>query len=136
MKKGFTLVEILGVVAILAIITMVATPSIISMIKNANSKMKSAEDQTIIAAAEKYVVDNPNKYSLAKTNDPAVPALTVTATTLVNAKYLDANLLAKSSYYKNYFQVNSTGKITKDTIIVTITITDLNKSMSAVVTVK
>ena len=40
MKKGFTLVEILGVVAILAIITMVATPSIISMIKNANSKMK------------------------------------------------------------------------------------------------
>jgi len=137
MKKGFTLVEVLGVVAILAIITMVATPSIISMVKTANSKMKATEDETIIVAAVKYVKDNPNHTNSSNARDYDLTqkgsVIKVTASTLVTAKYLDANLLLKSSYYKNYYQVDSKGVVTKDSIVVTITVVDANGSITTTI---
>jgi prepilin-type N-terminal cleavage/methylation domain-containing protein len=57
-RKGFTLIEILGVVAILGIIALVAVPNIISSLKNASTnKIKMYQNQ-LLQGAEIYVEQN------------------------------------------------------------------------------
>lgn len=58
MKKGFTLIEILGVVIILGIIAAIIYPTVNNVIND--SKEKAYEDQKlqIVKAAKSYIVDN------------------------------------------------------------------------------
>ncbi len=54
MKKGFTLVELLGVIAILAILIIIATPAILTIAKKNKDNMYCKKVKTVIKAAQLY----------------------------------------------------------------------------------
>lgn len=59
MKKGFTLIEIMIVVAIIAILAAVAIPNFISYRKTAQKNSCISTQNTIATAVEAYLVANP-----------------------------------------------------------------------------
>lgn len=69
-KNGFTITELLGVIAILALLATVATPAIISLSKRINENIYKAKvkliEESAIMYAEKNNVWNNYKISLAK----------------------------------------------------------------------
>lgn len=71
-RKGFTLIELMVVIAILVIIMGIALPNITSSIERSKSKQKDAKIELIISSAEIYF----DRYSTAsKTNGVKVSTL-------------------------------------------------------------
>ena len=62
-KKGFTLTEIMAVIAIIAIIVLIAVPSILAINKNMNKRTYEQKKETVVAAAEIYAINNPNIFN-------------------------------------------------------------------------
>lgn len=58
-EKGLTLVELLAVIVILAIIAAIAIPAIGNIIKNSQVGALKSDSLNAIAAAELYIIDNP-----------------------------------------------------------------------------
>ena len=56
MKKGFTLVELLAVLTLLAFVAIIATPIMEEILDNSSKKTKDAQVKEIIEAAKKYVI--------------------------------------------------------------------------------
>ena len=57
-KKGFTLVELLAVIVILAVISLIATPMILGVIEKANKSAAIQSANGIMDAAEKYMIES------------------------------------------------------------------------------
>lgn len=57
-KKGFTLVELLAVLVILALIAIIVSNTVNNTIDKAKSTLTSAQEQSILSAAEMWSVDN------------------------------------------------------------------------------
>lgn len=57
-NKGFTLTELIGVLAILAIITIIATTTIMGVVNNSKEKMLEDKKMNIEVAAVNYVQNN------------------------------------------------------------------------------
>ena len=53
-KKGFTLTELLVVIALISIIVLIAVPSVVSISKRINKRVYNAKIQEIVTAAELY----------------------------------------------------------------------------------
>ena len=51
-KKGFSLVELIGVIALLGLIIVIATSSGLGAFNNAKDKLKEEDEKTIIEAAK------------------------------------------------------------------------------------
>lgn len=72
-RKGFTLVELLAVIAILAILVIISMPNIIEMYNNAKRKSFITEVQTIYRSAQqeflKDSLTNESEYTYAKSSD-------------------------------------------------------------------
>jgi len=60
MKKGFTLIEILGAIVILGIIGLIVIPTTTSIIKNNKEKLYQAQLDKIEEACEKWAYENMN----------------------------------------------------------------------------
>ena len=88
MKKGFTLVELLGVMVIMSVIIAVAFPIVINIIKEKKEKTENYEIQMIENAAKLYFKEN--------TNDSCV-----NISTLQRGKYLESVKTTKRSVVKN-----------------------------------
>ena len=56
MKKGFTLVELLAVLTLLAFVAIIATPIMEEILDNSSKKTKNAQVKELIEAAKKYVI--------------------------------------------------------------------------------
>lgn len=61
MKKGFTLVELLGVIVILGLIAMIAIPTINAALESSRDKAYDEQVRTIVGAAETYMSENSKK---------------------------------------------------------------------------
>ncbi len=73
-KKGFTLVEIMIVVAIIALLAAIAIPNLLRARHNANESAAIATLRTISTAEESYrAVQNPNTYGTLAQLAAAVP---------------------------------------------------------------
>ena len=62
MQKGFTLVELLGVIVLLGVIILVAVPSLIQSNKNAQTSATEDFNNNITAACEAYVEVHSDRY--------------------------------------------------------------------------
>lgn len=84
-NKGFTLLELLGVIIILAILVTLAFPSVINFIKSSTAKKDKIINDLIISAAESYINDNSdNLYITSGSN------YCVTVDELVETQYLNS----------------------------------------------
>jgi prepilin-type N-terminal cleavage/methylation domain len=61
-KKGFTLVELLGVLVILAILLILISRPIIKMLDKSKEGISASQEKSILNAAEKWSIDNSDKF--------------------------------------------------------------------------
>ena len=62
-KKGFTLVELLAVIAILAILVLVAVPNVLGMFNNAKKDTFATETKDMVRIAQQQYLANFGKYT-------------------------------------------------------------------------
>lgn len=85
-KNAFTLVELLGVLVLLAVIGLITVPTVNKLINSSKSKARTAQILLIEKAARSWASENTNLLSEASTYYLEVQ-------TLVDANYLDADSL-------------------------------------------
>ena len=90
-KKGFTLIELMGVIVILLLVVMLVFPSIINIAKKANGKIDEVTTTLIISGVKEYVEANKNSYS-SPTNVGATSTYCVSIQTLIDNNYLIEDL--------------------------------------------
>ena len=83
MKKGFTLVELIGVVIILALIALLAFPPILNSIRKTKTELSDASKEILYNAASLYVSENLNDFPKRNGN-----TFCVTLNTLSSKEYL------------------------------------------------
>ena len=76
MKKGFTLIELLAVIVILAIIALIATPTILGVVEDAR---KGAAEQSVLG-----YIDGVEKQAMINAMDETKPQLTDTVITTLS----------------------------------------------------
>ena len=62
MQKGFTLMELLGVIVILSLLMIILVPNVLEQLNNKKSEVTKAQEETVRTAAELYVDNHPNEY--------------------------------------------------------------------------
>ncbi len=85
MKKGFTLVELIGVFTLMGILLVVSVPKITSLLKKNEESSYSAFKNTVCIAAEGYVVGK--KVNINKGSSKNISVLE-----LINSGYLKSDL--------------------------------------------
>ena len=61
-NKGFTLIEVLGVVILIALLLLIVFPNIINFIKKSSDEKDRLTDELIISAADSYIKDHINDF--------------------------------------------------------------------------
>lgn len=85
-KKGFTLIELIGVIVILALLLLLIVPSVTNSIKKGQSTSSSSQIENMILAAKNWASDH--KSSLPGKGSE----LSVTLKTLQNGGYIDKDI--------------------------------------------
>ena len=106
-KKGFTLVELLGVIVILSILTLISIPIINSIVKDSQKQVKESNIDTILEAAYSYTLDEDIDIELPENNDESIS--------------ITLDTLKKSGYLKKEIKNADTKEPYADTCTVTIT---------------
>ena len=94
-KKGFNLIELFMVIAIIAIISMILIPNVINMISTNKQKSCESLKKNIISATKLYV--NENKYDLGFTCDntieiPISNTIKISISKLIEAGKIDGDI--------------------------------------------
>ena len=87
-NKGFTLVELLATIIILAGIALVAFPALLNTIKNSENKIDETTRKWVINAAELYIDDNLNEYPKKNGN-----TYCISLNDLITSKHLEKGIL-------------------------------------------
>ena len=86
-KNGFTLMELLGVIMILAILVIIAFPPILTQIKKSKQEIKNTTKILITDAAKDYYEDNINNFEQTEGKTYCIDL-----STLINQGYLNGKL--------------------------------------------
>jgi len=86
-NKGYTLIELLGVMIILALLISFVLPSVINSIKSSSNKKDNLTNELIINAVKLYIEDNSDEYYEIYGNTYCIPLVT-----LVESNYLKSPL--------------------------------------------
>lgn len=109
MKKGFTLIEMMSVIVIIALISLLAFPNIVSQIKKGEDITSDSIKSIVISAAKKYVADNPEKYD---------DAYCIPISELVSNNYIKLDIVNNEDndiskkyvvYYNNKYDITENG---------------------------
>lgn len=82
-NKGFTLVELLAVIVILALIALITVPNILKTINNSKGKLETVQEETLKDACKNYVAGH--------TGEIEDTGTCVTLDTLYQAGFLESN---------------------------------------------
>lgn len=100
-NKGYTLLELLGVIVILSVLVTLVFPSVINFIKKGNDTKESITNELIISAAEDYINDNSSELYLTSGTEYCI-----SVDTLIGKEYLteitDTNELHSKSVKVTY----------------------------------
>lgn len=89
-NKGFTLIELVGSIVILAVIALIAFPALLSMLNNSQKNVDDSVKGIIESAAEEYVNDHIDDY-------PASGTLNhISICDLVNQGYISVSFYEKN----------------------------------------
>ncbi len=92
MNKGFTLVELLGIISVLAIFMAVAMPSLIETNKKTIEQQKKTFRSNVSDACITYLEINPDNYKFV--NDDGTPQIvSLTVEDLIEKGYLKKNIV-------------------------------------------
>lgn len=92
MNKGFTLIELIGTVVILAIISLIAFPSIINLLNKSNNNIDTHTKEFIKTAALDFANDNKDNLQIPSE---------ITVIELVNRGYLQSSLICNNCQLEN-----------------------------------
>lgn len=110
MRKGFTLLELLGIIILLGVIILVAVPSLIQSNKNAEINEQKEFDNTINHACQLYLQVHTKDYNdLLNTYNKQE---TIPAETLIKEGYLKGTLKNPKSEGDNNTLQQQNGQIT------------------------
>lgn len=62
MKKGFTLIEMLGVISLLGVLVLVCYPVVLEQIEKKQQEVSSAKADLIYSATDAYIGKHPEEY--------------------------------------------------------------------------
>lgn len=110
MKRGFTLVELLGVIVILGIIAVIAFPSIINQITDARNNIEENTNTLIFDAAESYFEDYANLDSTSSGKYYCVTLETLVDEGLLNEPIKNAQTGKKYDVTKTSVRLKYAGK--------------------------
>ena len=121
-KKGFTLMELLGVIVILGVLVLIMFPPILNQIKKSKQEIRNSTKTLIIDAAKDYYEDNINNYKKMEGMTYCININTLTSEGYLNSKIKDENIsdlsntkIIKMTYHNEKFDydvVNSCAKYT------------------------
>ncbi len=94
-KKGFTLTELLVVIALIAVLALLVVPNVMQVRNNINERLYSEKEDYIVSAAEMYASNNPDLFA-------SGDIVTIKLSDLINAGYLttDGSGAECNYYYK------------------------------------
>lgn len=107
-KNAFTLVELIGVIVILAAIALIAFPPLLNQIQKSQNEIDEATEQLVINSAQLYIDKNDEQFPSKNGN-----VYCVSFEDLINSGYLRENMvnqqedvfqtnIVKVSYNNNY----------------------------------
>lgn len=99
MNKGFTLMELLGVLVILSLLMIILVPNILEQLSNREGEVTEAQEEIIKSAAENYVDNHPNQYKEGNT-------YCICFSNLQNSGILSESLIDEITGETNYNGVN------------------------------
>ena len=67
-KRGFTLVELIGTIVILLVLSLLVFPNLLNLIKNSKKDISASTKDFIYGQAKSYIYDNVNGYTLKEGN--------------------------------------------------------------------
>lgn len=95
-KKGFTLVELIGVIVILALLALLITPTVNKLLKEQKQKVYDAQMKIVLNAAKNYVADKQD------TLDISDSGLALSVSDLYNNGYLNKDKVINPSTNKEF----------------------------------
>ena len=91
-KKGFTLIELMGVIVLLGILGLVVFPAILNQMKKVDTSLSEANRKIVYSAADDYIKDNRNNFQTQIENDSNI---VIELDDLVNGGYLSKDIDVK-----------------------------------------
>jgi len=104
-RNGFTLIELIGTVVILAIIALVVFPATLSILNQGQEEVDKSVKDAVKGAANKYVQENLNDFPKQLESKDTIKSYgdkgTITTKELVDKGYLDNSIYEKHCHIKN-----------------------------------
>lgn len=101
MKKGFTLIELIGVITLIAIVGLLSFVAINNLLKNYDNKTNEQNINTIYLATETYLANNKDKRQLLIDNNELI----LTVQDLADQKLIQKNILTSTIKLTNKIKV-------------------------------
>ncbi len=100
-NKGFTLVEILGVLILLSVLSLIVSQIIINRIKENQDKLEELAKEVIISSARDYVYNNSSSFEKINQTQYCISYATLNASKYLNEEMIPN--LDNVEYLKDYF---------------------------------